>query len=719
MTTPEFQAINLALPSMLGRLTAAASVHTTPSLELPRDPELFLGRTTLVDTDEAAADMAAYVAQRTVAFIGIDSEFRFQRIVQVAKGRQLSDPQGQIPLIVSLAVVELFDSYLHIATFVVDVRRPAVRSGLQDVLDLEVPFVGHFLKAELHTVWSLGLRAPRTLWDTCIAEKSFCLGVFNKRKKPHAKERDEEDESTEVRAQETQKELQDRHLSLVATAQRRGILHQFAVDKDRLRTEFLGFASDEAFTAEQIAYAAEDAIVAARLYLPQIRVATTTGLLNHLVNIEMPWVEVNARIEWNGVRIDPKRAVQVASACDRHLETVDEVIRDQLQRAGIPTPKKGHRAFLARTALIAYLSKKGLIGFFTEGGDIKLDKDHLKESIGRDELIDLVYVAKRIESLTHDCILDPGAAGTDGRVHPQQQQIGADTGRQTTTLPNILGLPGVLRPLIAASDGCGIGEVDLCQIEVGVAGAVYRNTALIDLFNAGDVYLGMMRRYFAADLSPELLALPDDEAKKHPALKPLRNQMKPLTLGIIYWITAMGLAGMLGVSETKAKQMFRQFLSLFPGLTDSQKAYAQRAALRGYAATFSGLRRYRVDLGRASQAELRWMVNMPVQGGAAIAFKIAGIRLNTLYPAYQARMIAVVHDAIVFEAPLNHLHAVAELTRQVLCDAVQSCFPELRPRAEINISHPECWNKDGDTSSLDQWLDDPHVLLKGKGIIGK
>ena len=98
------------------------------------------------------------------------------------------------------------------------------------------------------------------------------------------------------------------------------------------------------------------------------------------------------------------------------------------------------------------------------------------------------------------------------------------------------------------------------------------------------------------------------------------------------------------------------------------------------------------------------MRNHPVQGSAADAFKLAGIRLDKLYRQYGAKLIIPVHDAYVFEVPLDVLSNVAKLTARVMCESVQELFPNLQPRAEINISHPECWNKEGKADALEQWL---------------
>jgi len=86
---------------------------------------------------------------------------------------------------------------------------------------------------------------------------------------------------------------------------------------------------------------------------------------------------------------------------------------------------------------------------------------------------------------------------------------------------------------------------------------------------------------------------------------------------------------------------------------------------------------------------------------------MAGNRLDKLYQSYQARLIIPLHDAFIFEAPLELLEEVANLTGSVMCHVVQEHFPQLRPQVEINIRHPECWNKDGDAEAFTRWLGNP------------
>jgi DNA polymerase-1 len=246
----------------------------------------------------------------------------------------------------------------------------------------------------------------------------------------------------------------------------------------------------------------------------------------------------------------------------------------------------------------------------------------------------------------------------------------------------------------------------LRQIEVGVAAAVYHDANLVDLFNRGDVYAAMAQQYYGADLSAEDRALATEEFRdRHPKL---RDRMKTCTLGIIYGLTPHGLAQYLDTSPGQAAALQERFMAMFPALRQALSDLTAFGAVRGFAATASGLRRYRADRSRSlSRWERNWLTNHPVQGSAAVAFKAAGSRLDKLYRRYGAWLIIPMHDAYVFEAPLGVLGEVAALTARVMCEAVQEYFPELRPGAGVNISAPSCWNKGGHADAVEQWVVDP------------
>ena len=87
-------------------------------------------------------------------------------------------------------------------------------------------------------------------------------------------------------------------------------------------------------------------------------------------------------------------------------------------------------------------------------------------------------------------------SGRDGRVHPKYWQLGADSGRETSTSPNVMGLNAKYRYIVVPEEGHGIGGADWSQVEVGIAGAIYGDGNLIEMFNTGDVYSRMAKIFY-------------------------------------------------------------------------------------------------------------------------------------------------------------------------------------------------------------------------------
>jgi DNA polymerase I len=440
-------------------------------------------------------------------------------------------------------------------------------------------------------------------------------------------------------------------------------------------------------------------VAAAALYLPQVLTATQTGTLQHLVSVEMPWVITNARMVWHGVKKDPALCQRVEQMAQQH--------RDQLQTqlAGFGIANADSHQQLRQ-----FFEAQGLLHLFRRGGKITFSKDLLEELQDHHPAIPLLRAIRRINSLLESRILGLDFVGADGRVHSNYTQLGTHTGRQASWGPNLLGLGRVFRPLIVPEAGFGLGEVDLSQIEVGIAGAVYHDEQLVEKFNTGDVYSAMAQDFFREELPPEDRELSSREFKKH--YKRHRDKMKICTLGIIYGLTPYGLALRLNTSKAEAAALLNRFMAMFPTLQKALAETPQFGALCGYVSTASGLRRHRSQRsGSLTNWERNWMTNHPVQGSAAVVFKIAGNRLDRLYRRHDARLLVPLHDAYLFEAPLEQLPAVAELTGRVLCEAVQEAFPQLQPQVDVNITYPGCWNKDGRFDSIERWLEDPLFSL--------
>jgi len=652
--------------------------------DLPLSPDYFAEGVQLVTDVEQARRMCRLFAERPICRVGFDFEFRYGRRPHEHRGKEIDFVRTIRPLLMALSPVETTeDGVERVYRFVVDVRDPEVARAVEPALHLSVPFVAHYAKVELYCLWQLGLPTPPCLWDTFVAERAMRLGL------DRASKSKVDGDAAENQARGEAERKRAASLSLVAVGERHGVPHRLAVGKPHLQRSFLDHADDQPFTDEQVEYAAEDAVVAAALYPRQVLVAAGCGLLNHLETIEMPWTPVVAGMSWSGVAIDDELIRQTLRAVPKRLAAIDA----QLSEMGLENCR-------SHPGMVAYFGKRGCLNAFRKGKGYSFDKGRLRDHQHLDPAIPLIFEAKRLKSATGELELMLTLVDVNGRVHCNHRQLGADSGRQTSTHPNLLGLPGLARPAIVAPPGRAIGSVDLSQIEVGITAAVYRDPVLLTMFNTGDVYCAMARRFFADELTAADLELDDDAFKR--AHKAKRDVVKTCTLGIIYGITAHSLAPRLGVTVAEAQRRLDEFMNMFPTLRDRLATEVRDARRRGFAPSGTGLRRLVSNPQGTQGREFNWARNHPVQATAGSLFKAAGIRLDKLYRGYGAQLLLPVHDEFVFECPADQLDEVADLTRRVLVEAVQERYPDLRPRADANTNRPDRWSKEGDADSLER-----------------
>ncbi|MBT3511421.1 MAG: hypothetical protein HN472_17985 [Nitrospina sp.] len=681
------------------RVAGASIKSVVPMIDykVPKSPEYYAERIMFVETREEAENMVDLAYQRPLSHIGFDTEFRYDSPgVVIDKRSTVFDPRSIRPLLLSLAMTEPFgDGGGRLYRFVIDLRNRELLPHLRKIFQLPYHFCAHYAKVELFCLWKLGLAESPCIWDSFIFEKALHLGRYHHKYKIQNRK----DEMQTILAKEEVSEKKKFSYSLVASCQRYGITYAMENSKERLQKSFL-IHGGEKFSKEQIEYSAEDAVAAAKIFPLQIDKAARAGILRHCEKVEMDWVTTNSRIEWDGVRVDVGKIESVTKVLESCKEKIKKQLYDEYGICNIQSHKQ----------LAEFFKSCGLLNKFKIKGKYSFDKEILKKNVSLHPSIPLLRAARRASDLLADKIMDPRFIGVDGRVHADHRQLGTDTGRQTSRWPNFLGLDRILRPLVIPEEGYGIGEVDWSQVEVGIAAAIYHDTALIDMFNSGDVYSAMAQKFFKSDLLENDLNLPGHEfKKKYPKF---RNQMKSCTLGIIYGITPIGLAETLRTTKNKATTLFDQFMEMFPDLKYVLESTAQTSGIRGYGCTSTGLRRYREKLGRVSRWERNWLTNHPVQGSAAVVFKDAGNRLMKLYKRYDARIVIPLHDAFIFEAPMDCFEKVTEITEHVMCETLQEHFPELHPQVEANIFLPTCWNKDGDGYVLERWIEELEVSLK-------
>lgn len=644
----------------------------------------------IIDSVDDAARMVQLVYETPVSCIGMDTEFRFVSPcpIRLSGKKEWRDIRSIQPF--CLAFVVCADK--ADVRYAVDLRRHDLLESVQQVLDLPVPFVCHYAPVELFVLWKLALREPRLVWDTHIAERALTLGLDRPRNQ-------REDDAEAARQDEVTKEEREFRLNLDSVADRYGIDVHRGHAKHRTQTSFLTKPFDEPLTDQELSYCADDAEIAAKIREPQRLMCDRSGICEIVDRVIMPWTVTAAEVRWTGVEFD-------RSKCQRFREASEDIqakIAIELSQYGIANPGSS-------VQISDFLNRAKLSGNFpnTETGQVCTSDRYLKAREHVHPAIRLIRQYRKVRVLANDPAVAGLIQGADGRVHADFVVLGADSGRTQSRTPNLMGIGRPFRPLIRAADGYGIGDVDLSQIEIGIAAAVFRDEQMISDFNTGDVYVAQAKRILTGEIPPEDLKLSDVEFKrKH---KNLRDRCKPLALGIIYGKTPFGIAADLRISQSEARRLWDAFSDQYRKLCDGMVDAREQSICRGYA-YISGLRRFHNRRGTANSHEKRGLGNSYVQGTAALVFFDAGNRLRRLYRQLGARLIVPVHDAFVFEAPLGCLQEAADLTRRVMVETVQEWYPELRPRADVNTEHSECWNYGGHADSVDQFIADPTLRL--------
>jgi DNA polymerase-1 len=394
----------------------------------------------------------------------------------------------------------------------------------------------------------------------------------------------------------------------------------------------------------------------------------------------MPFITTVAKMEWTGVGFDQERYDIITDT----YRTSIKKLKKKIAKHGIGNP-------LSHQALQRFFKSAGIINRFALRGKYSFEKGQLKRNLDAHPIVRELLNYRQLSNLLRSASKLEDFVAFDDRIHAQYHSVGAVSGRLTTHNPNIVGLDSRLRHLITPEPGNGIGEADWCQFEVGIAAVVYGDEKLLNMFNNGDVYTLMAKEFFKDKISKSDRKLSDRKFKQR--YPNLRKKMKTCVLGVIYGMTSSAMSELLKCSRMEAQQLYRKFLQMFPSLSKAREETHINNKRRGCATTTTGLKRYRSKINSRHVGKEKWLINHPIQGTAAAIFKMTASRLDKLYRLHDARIIIPMHDAFVFEAPIDELDQVAHLTERVMCETVREFYPMLQPRVEIDTGSPAHWGK--------------------------
>ena len=496
--------------------------------------------------------------------------------------------------------------------------------------------VGQNLKYDTHVLENHGVRLAGIAHDTLL--ESYVL---------------------EAHRNHDMDSLAERHLG------RRTITYQEVAGKGASQIGFEQVPIDRAAR-----YAAEDADVTMHLHRTLYpRIAEHAALDRIYREIEIPVSIVLQRMERNGVLIDAQALVRQSDELGR---TMLELERRAVEAAGQPfnlnSPKQLGEILFGRLGLPVVRKTASGAPSTDEEVLAKLAEDYPLPRI----LLDWRALAKLKSTYTDKLpkMVDPRS----GRVHTSYSQAVAVTGRLASSDPNLQNIPvrtaegRRIREAFVAPPGASIVSADYSQIELRIMAHISGDASLLRAFEQGlDVHRATAAEIFG--VSP-----PEVSAEQ-------RRYAKVINFGLIYGMSAYGLASNLGIERDAAKNYIERYFARYPGVARYMEQTRALARSQGYVETVFGRRLWLAEInspnGPRRAAAERAAINAPMQGTAADLIKMAMIAVQRWLDERRlgAKLIMQVHDELVLEVPQAELDEVRAAVQRIMTGVARLSVP--------------------------------------------
>ena len=435
--------------------------------------------------------------------------------------------------------------------------------------------------------------------------------------------------------------------------------------------------------AEAAPYAGEDADVSLRLerrFRGELESEALTTLYDRT---EVPLVEVLAGLEYEGIRVEPDELDRQREGLQVRIEELRQSIVEAAPHAFSPDSPKQLAVALFNLpsaeppGLGIKPLKKGKTGPSTDAEVMeKLADDPNVQT----PIPSLILEYRQLTKLVNTYLLALKAAirPETGRIHASFNQTVTATGRLSSSDPNLQNIPirtevgRQIRRAFVAEPGHVLLAADYSQVELRMLAHLSGDQNLRAAFHRGDD--------IHAAVASEVMGIPLDEVDAA-----ARTTAKMINFGIVYGVTAYGLARRLGADTDipRADQIIADYKARFPGIKDFLEACIEQARTEGWVSTILGRRRsipqiHARNPQERSQGE-RMAINTVVQGSAADLIKRAMIDLHETLPGVnsRARMILQIHDELVFEVPEGEVESVASIVRERMEKAMDLTVPLL------------------------------------------
>lgn len=409
-----------------------------------------------------------------------------------------------------------------------------------------------------------------------------------------------------------------------------------------------------------------------------------------LTDIELPTLHTLADMELAGVAVSHARLSEFSAELGARADALAQEAYAAIGReVNLGSPKQLQEVLFEELQLPK--TRKTKTGYSTDAAVLAdLQESHPHPFL--DLLLqhrEATKLRQIIESLD-TAIGGDKAIGDDGRIHTTYVQTGSQTGRLSSTDPNLQNIPIRTEESRRIRSAFTVGEgyetlltADYSQIEMRIMAHLSEDPGLIEAFNSGeDTHRFVGSRVFGV--------APEDVT---PAM---RTKVKAMSYGLVYGLSAFGLSKQLRIDQAEAKQLMMDYFARFGAVRDYLRSSVEQARIDGYTETIFGRRRPFPDLASPNRvlrenAE-RAALNAPIQGSAADIMKIALFRIHDDFTSQKlvSRVLLQIHDELVIEVAPGEWDAAEQIVRTRMGDAAQLSVP-----LDVQIGRGDDWNAAG------------------------
>lgn len=417
-------------------------------------------------------------------------------------------------------------------------------------------------------------------------------------------------------------------------------------------------------------YACEDADVTLRLMQPLKEELQKFGLMQEFHDIEMPLMPVLAKMERNGVTLDTQALAETGKHFRERMQQLETEIYELAGHSFTITSPRQVGEVLFDELHLNDKAKK------TKSGQYSTSEEVLEGLRAKHPIVEKILAHRGLKKLisTYIDALPKLINPETGHIHTSFNQAVTATGRLSSSNPNLQNIPvrgedgREIRKAFVPEKGCIFFSADYSQIELRIMAHLSADEHLVNDFCEGrDIHAATAARVFHKPLEE----ITRDE----------RRKAKTANFGIIYGISAFGLAERMEVSRSEAKELISNYFTTYPKVKEYMNRSVEEARQRGYITTAFGRRRYLPDI-NSKNAVVRGYaernaVNAPIQGTAADIIKIAMVRIDRRFEqeGIRSKMILQVHDELNFSVFPDELEQVKHIVIEEMEHAYTMSVP--------------------------------------------